>query len=56
MTFSSPGSYYVRAQANPTAVNANSGWSPIERAERFALAYFRTVKAWFDEGLVVVKR
>jgi hypothetical protein len=31
VTFSSPGSYYVRAQANPTAVNANSGWSPIER-------------------------
>jgi hypothetical protein len=31
VTFSSPGSYYVRAQANPTALNANSGWSPIER-------------------------
>ena len=31
------------------------GWSPEERAERFMWAYFRTVKAWFDEGLLVVK-
>jgi len=28
------------------------GWSPAERFERFAWAYFRTVKAWFDEGIV----
>jgi hypothetical protein len=31
VTFASPGSYYVRGQANPTPVNANSGWSPVER-------------------------
>lgn len=31
VTFSARGSYYVRSQAVPTAVNANSGWSPIER-------------------------
>jgi hypothetical protein len=31
VTFSSAGSYYVRVQANPTPVNANSGWTAIER-------------------------
>ena len=31
VTFATPGSYYIRAQADPTPVNANSGWSPIER-------------------------
>ena len=30
-TFSSTGSYYVRARANPTPYNANSFWSPLER-------------------------
>lgn len=31
------------------------GWSKAERAERFALAFMRTVNAWFDEQLVTVK-
>ena len=31
VTFSSAGQYYVRRQANPTSVNANSGWGAIER-------------------------
>lgn len=31
VTFSSRGRYYVRAQLVPTPVNANSGWTPIER-------------------------
>lgn len=31
------------------------GWSKKECAERFALAYMRTVVAWFDEGLVTVR-
>jgi len=30
-TFSSTGSWYVRARANPTPYNANSYWSPVER-------------------------
>ncbi len=30
-TFSAPGSWYVRARANPTPFNANSFWSPLER-------------------------
>jgi len=29
--FSSTGSWYVRARANPTPYNANSYWSPVER-------------------------
>jgi hypothetical protein len=31
ITFSSRAKYYVRAQLVPTPVNANSGWTPIER-------------------------
>jgi len=31
ITFSSTGSYYVRVQLVPTPVNANSGWTPVER-------------------------
>lgn len=31
------------------------GWSKEERCERFALAYMRTVLAWFQEGIVQVK-
>lgn len=31
------------------------GWSPEERLERFFYAYARTVKAWFEEGLIQVK-
>ena len=31
VTFDTPGKWYVRSQANPTSLNANSGWSPIER-------------------------
>ncbi|MBI2763884.1 MAG: hypothetical protein HYX54_09090 [Chloroflexi bacterium] len=30
-TFTSGGSWYVRGRANPTAYNANSFWSPVER-------------------------
>lgn len=30
------------------------GWSPDEKMERFMWAYFRTVRAWFNEGLVQV--
>ena len=30
-TFSTSGSWYVRARANPTPYNANSFWSPVER-------------------------
>jgi hypothetical protein len=30
-TFSSSGQWYVRSQANPTPVNANSAMSPLER-------------------------
>ena len=32
------------------------GWSPADRFERFAWAYLRTMKALFEQGLVVVKR
>ena len=31
VTFSSKGKFYVRSQAVPTTLNANSGWSPAER-------------------------
>ena len=31
------------------------GWSKEERAERFALAFMRTVVAWFEDGIVVVR-
>ena len=31
LTFSAPGSFYVRSIARPTTANANSPWSPIER-------------------------
>ena len=31
VTFSTRGAYYVRSQAIPTPLNANSGWSPVER-------------------------
>ena len=31
LTFSTRGSYYVRSQAVPTPLNANSAWSPAER-------------------------
>ncbi len=31
LRFSSSGSWYVRARANPTTYNANSFWSPLER-------------------------
>lgn len=31
------------------------GWSKAERIERFAMAFMRTVNAWFDEQLVTVK-
>jgi hypothetical protein len=31
VTFGSHASYYVRSQAVPTTLNANSGWSPVER-------------------------
>lgn len=31
VSFNAPGKWYVRSQANPTSLNANSGWSPIER-------------------------
>ena len=30
-TFSARGEWYVRSIANPTAANANSAWSPVER-------------------------
>ncbi len=30
-TFSTSGEWYVRSIANPTAANANSAWSPVER-------------------------
>ena len=31
LTFSVPGSFYIRSIADPTPVNANSVWSPVER-------------------------
>ena len=31
VTFSPKGEFYVRSQAIPTPLNANSGWSPVER-------------------------
>lgn len=31
VTFDTAGKWYVRTQADPTPVNANSGWNPIER-------------------------
>jgi hypothetical protein len=31
VTFSSRARFYVRSQAVPTAFNANSGWSRVER-------------------------
>ncbi len=31
ITFSGAGKFYVRAQLVPTPVNANSGWTPVER-------------------------
>ncbi len=30
-TFTARGEWYVRSIANPTAANANSAWSPVER-------------------------
>jgi hypothetical protein len=30
-TFATRGEWYVRSIANPTASNANSAWSPVER-------------------------
>lgn len=52
-----PDFYHVRAcQACHDLYDGRvPGWSPAERDERFMWAYFRTVKAWFDEQLVVVK-
>jgi hypothetical protein len=31
ITFNTPGDYFVRAQLQPTSVNANSGFTPMER-------------------------
>jgi len=52
-----PDFFTVRAcqQCHDLYDGRRPGWSTTERFERFAWAYFRTVRAWFEEGVVVVK-
>jgi hypothetical protein len=52
-----PDSLHARAcqQCHDLYDGRAKGWTPEERAERFMWAYFRTVRDWFDEGIVIVK-
>jgi hypothetical protein len=31
VTFNTPGKFYLRSEAVPTPLNANSGWSPLDK-------------------------